>query len=45
MQDVKLFGKGGWGPEERENYPTEAEYTFLVKTFIEIDYILGHKTP
>lgn len=18
MQDVKLFGKGGWGPEERE---------------------------
>ena len=30
---------------ERETYPTKAEYTFLVKTFIEKDYILDHKIP
>jgi len=27
MQDVKLFGKGGWGPEEREKIIQQRQNT------------------
>ena len=47
LEDCKMLsylGKVvGVRKRERENYPTKAEYTFLVKTFIEKDYILDHK--